>query len=77
MVIQDDTERGAGTKPGRPGSLGQQKSSYCRPCRGHARHHVCGRLSPLQQTVALDLWRCLSRERGTAGALSMDDDKEA
>jgi hypothetical protein len=43
MVMQDGTGRGVVTMLVQLGSLGQQKSSYCRPYRGPVRYHTCGR----------------------------------
>jgi hypothetical protein len=69
MGMQGGTGHDAVSKFAQLGSLGRQKSSCCRSYRGHVHHHICGRQGLQKRRVALNLWRCVSRERGTAGGV--------
>jgi hypothetical protein len=73
LMGMDGTGHGVVTMFEQLGSLGQQKSSYCRPYRGPVRYHTCGRQGPLQQRVGQLLWRCRhsvyeTKARGTNDA---------
>jgi hypothetical protein len=45
------------------GSLGRQKSSYCRPYRGPVRYHTWGRQGLQQRRAGRLLWRCRRQAR--------------